>query len=226
MSAEATGWTYRHSPLKGSGLLVHLAIADSVNDQHYNEFWMTVGRLADKARVERRTAGRALQDLADGGFLTMLEDHSKERKPSRYRFEFPAVAVVFETRASREHGSTEPMTRVEGTQAHGSPRPTNPRGTQEIPSSSRVRDGFNAFWQLYPKRSAKVAALKAYERAVRVADPDIGRAIWKINSAAKTYAEACNPKYYKMPQGWLNDGRWDDEIVTARRPVNDFPEEV
>ena len=106
MSADATAWVFRHSPLRGSELIVHLAIADSVNDQNGNEFWMAVGRLAEKSRQERRTAGRAVASLVEAGFLTILEDNSTRRKPSRYRFEFPeTVHVVYETR----HGSREPM---------------------------------------------------------------------------------------------------------------------
>lgn len=129
MSADAVAYTYRHSPCKGADLHVHLAIADSANDQNYNEFWMSIGRLANKARVERRTAGRAVAALCDLGLLTLLEDHSTERKPSRYRFEFPDLPVVYETR----HGSREPMSRVEGTHAHGSREPTNPKRTEENP---------------------------------------------------------------------------------------------
>ena len=51
MSAEATGWVWRHSPWKGehAKFLLHLAVADVVNDAHGNEFWMSQANLAEKS---------------------------------------------------------------------------------------------------------------------------------------------------------------------------------
>ena len=96
MSAEATGWVYRHSPFKGVTLLTHLAIADSVNDQHHNEFFMAVGNLAKKTRVSRRATQDALRTLEARGFLTRLSEAKGE--VYRYRFEFYPQPVVYESR--------------------------------------------------------------------------------------------------------------------------------
>lgn len=108
MSAEAVGWVYRHSPYAGATFQVHLAVADSVNDQHDNEFWLTRGRLAKKARVSPRSAFTALTTLTEGGFLDLL-DESSGRTPSRYRFLYPDVPVVYDSRSpstvQRLHGS-------------------------------------------------------------------------------------------------------------------------
>jgi len=105
MSADAMGWVFRHSPYRGAVRLVHLAIADSVNDQHENELWMAVGNLAAKAQVARKTAGLALAELVAGGFLEVLESPRSGRdatgKVARYRFLFPDVEVQFETRPRR-----------------------------------------------------------------------------------------------------------------------------
>ncbi len=65
---------------------MHLAIADVVNDAHGNEFWMSIGSLAGKARVSRSSAWAALQTMTEDGFLVMLESGEAKRKPSRYRF--------------------------------------------------------------------------------------------------------------------------------------------
>ncbi len=203
MSAEATGWTFRHSPFKGATFTIHLAIADSVNDQNENEFWMSQARLAQKARASHATVERAVAALREGGFLTLLEDNAKAGKPCRYRFEVP----------HGEGGGPSPV--VTGV-PHGEGQ--TQRTTQGIPRTTRVADGFSAFWQVYPKKSAKVAALKAYERAVKRADPDLDQAIAKINAGARRYAKVCDPQYIKMPQGWLNDGRWEDEVVEQRSP--------
>lgn len=86
MSAEATGAVWRYSPYTGAQLLVHLAIADVVNDTHNYEFWMSTERLAQKARVSRSTVTQTLADMVENGHLILLESGGKRRRPSRYQF--------------------------------------------------------------------------------------------------------------------------------------------
>ena len=95
MSAEATGWVWKHSPYTATSLGLHLAIADVVNDLHAHEFWMSQAGLAAKARCSRETANRWLGTACDDGFLTLIEDNRKSGKPSRFRFLMPAVDVVY-----------------------------------------------------------------------------------------------------------------------------------
>lgn len=100
MSAEATGWVYRHSPTAGSTLLVHLAIADSVSDQYDNRFWMSQGRLAEKTRLSRKTVGVCIAELQDEGLITCLNPTTTQPgQVQRFRFEMPDLDVLFESRA-------------------------------------------------------------------------------------------------------------------------------
>jgi DNA-binding PadR family transcriptional regulator len=91
MSAEATGAVWRYSPYTGAQLLVHLAIADVVNDTHGWEFWMSTEKLSQKARVSRSTVTQALADMVENGFLELLEAGGNRRRPSRYRFSTSAL---------------------------------------------------------------------------------------------------------------------------------------
>jgi hypothetical protein len=105
MSAEATGWVYRHSPYRGAALLIHLAAADSVNDQHGYEFWMSHASVAEKARVSRQSAVFALERMLEDGFFELLE-----RRPghsNRYRFLFPDVAFVYNPRGVKSLDTPE-----------------------------------------------------------------------------------------------------------------------
>lgn len=70
---------------------------------------------------------------------------------------------------------------------------------------------FDGFWAVYPRRVAKLAALKAYRRAVKLATPAA------ILQGAMRYAKVYvgppvgfrpEPKH---PATWLNGGCWDDE---------------
>lgn len=94
MSAEASGWVWKHSPYRGAELLVHLAIADVVNDLHENRFWMSTATLATKAKVSRSTVTAALSHMVQHGWLEMIESGADTRTPSVYRFVTSAISVV------------------------------------------------------------------------------------------------------------------------------------
>lgn len=130
VSAEATGWVLRHSPHRGATLLVHLAVADSVNDQYGNRFWMAKGNLAAKVRMNRKTAIGAVAELVDGGFLEVLS--ARHGEVVEYRFLFPDAPVVYEGRGvARDH--TPLSTDATGGVA---PRHTNPREPKKKTKSS------------------------------------------------------------------------------------------
>ena len=68
MSIEAMGWAWRQDVQSKTELLVLLAIADCA-DSHTFEAWPSYQHLADRARVQRRTAIRAAMALEARGLL-------------------------------------------------------------------------------------------------------------------------------------------------------------
>lgn len=92
MSAEATAWVWRHSPWRGdhAKFVLHLAVADVVNDVHDNLFWMAQANLADKAGVSRRWACAWLGEAVEAGLLEVVRDGSEDGKTNCYRFLMPA----------------------------------------------------------------------------------------------------------------------------------------
>jgi hypothetical protein len=72
-----------------------------------------------------------------------------------------------------------------------------------------VAERFDEFWQAYPRRVGKIAAEKAYAKALTAgASPDL------LISGAKFYAmekKLTDPQYVKHPATWLNAGCWQDE---------------
>lgn len=121
MSAEATGHVIRCAPYRGADLMILMMVADSVNDQNANEFWMSTGKLGQKARVARQTVCAALSRFVADGWLEDLGDPAQRLtgKPCRYRFLFPAAEVVFDSRATvpssrSSAASAVPTTPTEG----------------------------------------------------------------------------------------------------------------
>lgn len=228
MSADAVGWVYRHSPYTGVTFQVHHAVADSVNDQHGNEFWLAKPKLSVKARTSVASAKRAMETLTADGFLELLEE-SGGRAGSRYLFLFPDVPVVYDSRAtgSPRTGSFDKTNRLIGQPqpAHqntptGSPESENvphkersqenPRGTQLEPNAI---DYFAAFWKVYPRKAAKGDARKAWPAAVKAAgDPDLivqGAYRFKLDPNRQE-------EFTPYPATWLRAERWDDDPLPAR----------
>ncbi len=75
---------------------------------------------------------------------------------------------------------------------------------------------FELFWAAYPRRIAKKAAFKAFEKAIRE-----GATIEIILPAIEKYkawlssSDGWRPEP-AHPQTWLNQGRWDDEYETEK----------
>lgn len=126
MSSDAVGWTIRHSPFRGSTLLVHLMLADVANDQNDNELWMALGNLAKKARCSRSTASEAVGKLTVAGFLECLNPDAATGAPIPYRFLFPEVGVVFETRRKPKGGKGGGVRKPDTPGATGERSPGDP----------------------------------------------------------------------------------------------------
>ena len=73
--------------------------------------------------------------------------------------------------------------------------------------------GFEAFWDEYPKKVGKQAAVKAYEKIPASVKALIVPAIKAQRESAQWKKEG--GRYIPNPTTWLNQGRWDDEVKPA-----------
>ena len=67
---------------------------------------------------------------------------------------------------------------------------------------------FEAFWKVYPKKVAKLAARRAWDKARKQVDPAVIVEALKRQVAAGVFVEPFVP----YPATWLNAGRWEDEM--------------
>lgn len=87
-------------------------------------------------------------------------------------------------------------------------------GSREHVAGGRKPDGFAEFWELYPRKTAKGAAEKAWPKAVkRAGDPD--RIVQGLRDLLPTLSRS-EPQFIPHPATWLNAGRWEDEIAPRR----------
>ncbi len=73
-------------------------------------------------------------------------------------------------------------------------------------------DGFDAFWSAYPRKVARLAALRKYKQALKLTTPEV------LFAAVQKYAAARVGKdvqYTVHASRWLNEGRWEDYAIQA-----------
>jgi hypothetical protein len=74
---------------------------------------------------------------------------------------------------------------------------------------------FDQFWQAYPRRIGKIAARKAFDKAIKN-----GATLTQILAGIGLYLQY-KPVYadYCHPASWLNAGRWMDEWAEPIKPA-------
>jgi hypothetical protein len=213
VSAEAVRWVFEHSPLKGTELLVHVAVADTVNEKYDWQMWASVATLAEKARCNRNTVREVLRKLEAGG---MLEPLVVERgKACRYVFLMPNVAAVArpaaETRSAPEEANVAPDCADLAPQApnvapvarQNTTNATEPSVTQLLAAD------FATFWAIYPRKVKRPKALEAFTRAAKRSYPH------EIIDGAERWADywrdaRTEQQYIPHPMTFLNGDQWND----------------
>lgn len=107
------------------------------------------------------------------------------------------------------------------------PTPTPTPETSSPRSSADADAGFEMFWTHYPRKVAKIAARKAFDKAAKIADVDT-----IVEGAQRLAADPNLPgkdeeQAIPHPASWLNAGRWDDPPLpprlNSRRPSQTQP---
>lgn len=129
MSAEATAYVWKHSPYRGSERVVHLAIADVVNDLNDYKLWMSTKTLAKKANMSRATVCAALTKMVSMGYLEVVEANKHAGKPSVYRFLTPGADQFLDRGAQNDVGGVP-----------------NPRARTKKNSNEHERPGVSNAW--------------------------------------------------------------------------------
>jgi hypothetical protein len=89
----------------------------------------------------------------------------------------------------------------------------NGKERKGINTKKNCDDSFNEFWSVYPRRVGKQAAQKAFLKALTFADASV------IIDGARRYANDPNrsDEFTAHPTTWINQGRWEDDPLPARR---------
>jgi hypothetical protein len=79
-------------------------------------------------------------------------------------------------------------------------------------SAHDYSEEFEQWWQVYPRKQGKAAAVRKYAAVRKHVSAEV------LMTGVRTYAllSAGEDKaFIKLPAGWLNDGRWEDEAIAS-----------
>lgn len=90
---------------------------------------------------------------------------------------------------------------------------------QSVCRSSTLDDQFESFWDAFPRKRSKNAALKSFLRLKP--DQELFRKMLSAIEVQKSSREwrKNNGQYIPNPAKWLNEGRWNDEVTQFNQAV-------
>lgn len=191
---------------------VHYAVQVS-KAEHDGHTWAVRSNAewCENVVLSPRQLERVLAELVGAGFVVRWqEEGSLDRRAwTRVNYDLLDEAVVHH---HRSRGMVMAK-RVGGSPAKGGDVPTT-RSKQEALKEQPVMallvpSTFDAFWQAYPRKTAKPAAEKAW-RAIKPRDTERvmdGLATW----CAFWRADRTEARFIPHPTTWLRQERWNDE---------------
>lgn len=186
-------------------------------EQDSSETFARVSRglqnLSERSRIIRyKVAGKAYLHIVN------WDKHQRIDKPNKARYPLPtcddAEITSENARVSRESRES-PATGTEEQRNRGTEKKdlSEPYGSNEPDvSPTSYPKSFQEFWNAYPRKGSKRAALKAWMSASK------GASVAEIVNGAHRYAADPNrdPAFTKLPATWLNAGCWEDGPLPAR----------
>jgi hypothetical protein len=211
MSIEAVSLVLNQSRATGRAKLVLLGIANHLGDQGA---WPSISTLARYANASERSVKRDIQELVELGELKVELQNAPIK--NQYKTNLYWITIVPGVTDSAS-GVTDWVSRGDSSGKSG----VTPVGTQNInitikePSLKSDIEGFDKFWNYYPKKVAKADALKAWKQATKRKTAD------ELIELAKAYSESKLPdqQYIPYPASWLNKELYDTVQVQENKPL-------
>jgi hypothetical protein len=202
MSIQVMQAVWQHSKADGRARLVLLAIAD-----HQGEIgaWPSLATLAKMVNASERSVQRDITYLQNIGELEVHYQQAPTRnhyKSNLYFVNLPGVTELPTGVTNTDRGVTNTASGVTtvGVQSLN-------RTITEPLENSLVSEMFSEFWNEYPRKSDKRAALRAFKSALNRASFE------EIVAGAIRYSQDPNlpdSKFIKHPATWLNADAWEN----------------
>ena len=164
--------------------------------------------IAEALNRSRNTVMSAINDLIEAGYVERLQGRIGDGKFGTVEYvvhSIPRGANV----EPRLEGAQNLNTDCSNIEPVKKTRKKTIENTREKTGANAYTEDFEKFWQTYPKRTGKQAAFRRWKEAVKRADPTL--IIEKAGEYARS-VQGTEKRYIKNPEGWLNAGRYEDEV--------------
>jgi hypothetical protein len=125
-----------------------------------------------------------------------------------FRAERRAAGIKGASARWHNHSSANSSAIVPGMAKNATDKTRQDRADKTLKDSQP--SGWDEWWNAYPRKVGKVAAIKSYARALKTVSPQALKD--GLDRAVKGWAAAgTEPQYIPHPATWLNGGRWEDQ---------------
>lgn len=213
-SAAIPNWMIRDKSVPRNAILVYASLSSRGG---LGAIYPSQATIAEESGVSERTVRTMIQHLETLGVV-----HRQRRKVPGARRVTDAYTLhpngradlPAEVAASSDLPANQPARGASSTGSQEQIVPLIDVNTQEV--AREEGHAFDEFWSVWPKKNAKRDAERAWDRAIKKADPAL------IVAAARAFAESpYRPDKQFVPYGatWLNGERWTDPAPEPQRAV-------
>lgn len=192
--------------------------------------WPSWKRLMRLSGLSRNMIGKALKTLENRGFLTRMQGRRKGAYSSNMYYINDLYENNVPENISPSDQNTEYHKTVHGeTILHNSlsrsrsfeldPEKKGGVGGNNIENGPQTPDGFDRFWQLYPRKVAKAKARAIWQR--KQLDHLTGQICESVKRHIVSSPQWQNPQYIPHPATYLNQERWEDDVPAVQAVQQD-----
>ena len=236
MSIDAYNWAWRQQGLNTGQKLVLLSLADRADEKGYA--WPSVTRMAKDTCLDARTIYRHIKSLSLSGLIVITsepgrgnlyqlvginqrEDTPDKLSPPPLTKSHPCQKVTPDILASTpDKLSPPPLTKTTNA-SDREPKEEPKENHHHARARESIPSGFSEFWEKYPKKVGKKAALKAWKNAKDKPPLDAIIAALERQRASPQWQEQ-GGRFIPNPATWLNQGRWEDESDNGQAAVKNL----
>lgn len=217
MSYDATNWAIKQRGMEPTTKIVLWQLCDRFHPDH--GCFLNQHTLAADCELSRATVNRHLDKLEQMGLIRRekrRDEATNRQRSTRYRFAFEAdfhLQSEAEPCPDMRHGSVSQKTQkpcLKNSESRVSNCDTNlviePVREPVTNAGAREVSDFDVFWERYPHKVARVAAKRAFEKALAKVELN------DLLAAVDRYRTSKPPeRQWLNPSRWLDDERWSDE---------------
>jgi len=211
MSLRVMTWAWKQETKSSGERLVLLALSDHAGED--GECYPSTGHLGKKCSLDPKTIQRHLTALHDRGLITKM--YRRKRSNGTLAGWTYRVNVI-----EADNAHTSPLrgdTRAPSKTTHTCDvldvtqmRSHEPSITNRHIEPSILDALWEQFWKMYPRKTNKQAAQKAWDK---LSDVDKTSALERLVGHVDHWeVNATQPQFIPHASTWLNARRWEDEL--------------